>query len=911
MKKLFLFAVCLLALASTNAFADDGDLLAFPGAQGFGRYATGGRGGSVYHVTSLEDTNTQGTFRNAVSGTNRIIVFDVSGVIKLTSALVVSGNNTILGQTAPGEGIQVYGDRVSFSGASNLIVRYVRFRMGVNGTSEQDACGIANGTNMIFDHVTALWGRDECFSINPDNKADLGSITIQNSIIGQGLQDHSCGGLIQTDGGVTLYRNLYIENKTRNPKVKGLNQFVNNVVYNWGNGGCYIMGGSEGDSWADIESNYFMNGPWNSATAVFTRGTPTFRYYGPNNYYDSDKDGTVNGTLMTQEETCGREKQNDGSYLWSTWMDSREALNEDITAYNESNGTSIQTIPEITNIMTAEEALYWILDSVGPVLPVRDEVDQYLIDELASFGTEGTKNGIATEKTLSHGGTGVLSGGVKPTDSDNDGIPDEWEIANGLDPNNASDATEIAANGYMNIENYSFSIVTHYPYIKKPINLDAISNKNSLDLSWELNKNTDNGFIIEISTDGSEYSEVGRVEAGVTEYEVTDLEADTKYYVRVCAYNDDESLYSDYAELETATIDDPTAPKLSENPYPEDESSLGIAAGVEFTWENTTLKFGGALTYDLYLGTDANNLEQVASGLTDKKYYVEELNANTTYYWRVDATNELGTTEGTVWSFFAEAGGNLFTANFYTLPEEWYEKYGSITSNTDVFNGANQLVTIGGMQIGSGENTVRVVAMAEANNAESTSDSYGPATEDDAGASDRCIQFYTTASGGYLITPEVIGPCSLTLYLGNPETSSKTVKLSTVIDGTTTQVADLTLGAKKRVYKFVYDYNDDNDVAFRIDNNAVKFNINDIIIDSTQSSGIYNATANNNDNATFCVDGNTVIVSNVKAGSRIVVCDMSGRVVTSTTAAPGSTSITLTPGFYIIAAQGGAIKVIL
>ena len=290
-----------LMLGSVSASAQD--LLAFPGAQGFGRFATGGRGGEVYHVTNLNDSGT-GSLRDAVSKSGRIVVFDVSGVIKLKSGLVFSSNLTVLGQTAPGEGVQVYGDRVSFSGASNLIVRHMRFRMGKNGTSGKDAAGVANGSNMIFDHLSVLWGRDECFSISWDNKGTKpADITIQNSIIGQGLQSHSCGGLIQTDGGVTLYRNLYIENKTRNPKVKGLNQYVNNVVYNWGNGGCYLMGReSAGNSWADIENNYFINGPWDTNYKPLQEGNENFQFYGAGNYHDSNRDGVLNGNPISDAE---------------------------------------------------------------------------------------------------------------------------------------------------------------------------------------------------------------------------------------------------------------------------------------------------------------------------------------------------------------------------------------------------------------------------------------------------------------------------------------------------------------------------------------------------------------------------------------------------------------------------------
>ena len=244
--------------------------------------AVGGRHGEVYHVTTLADSG-KGSLRDAVSKPGRIVVCDVAGIIRLQSPLAFSKNLTIAAQTAPGDGIVVYGNHVSFSGADNVICRYLRIRMGVNGKDGKDAAGVAYGANMIFDHMSVTWGRDECFSINGDPKKpgdQPRNITIQNSFIGQGLQPHSCGGLIQTtaENGVTLYRNLYIDNKTRNPKVKGLNQFVNNVVYNWGNGGAYIMGDTEQTSEADIRNNYFIvgatlnyDGKTLGATAPFTR----------------------------------------------------------------------------------------------------------------------------------------------------------------------------------------------------------------------------------------------------------------------------------------------------------------------------------------------------------------------------------------------------------------------------------------------------------------------------------------------------------------------------------------------------------------------------------------------------------------------------------------------------------------
>ena len=251
-------------------------------------------------MTNLNDSGA-GSLRDAVSAKNRVVVFAVGGVIKITERIVVSSRVTILGQTAPGGGITVYGNGWSFSNADNAIVRYIRIRMGKGGDSGKDAITIADGSNMIFDHISVSWGRDETFSIS----GEVYNITIQNSIIGQGLETHSCGGLMQTDGGVSLFRNLYIDNKTRNPKVKGVNDFTNNVVYNWGGGGGYIAGDSDGQSYANIISNYFISGPSTSVTA-FTRGNANFHGYVSGNYYDSDKVSLTrkNGIRRKQGSNC-------------------------------------------------------------------------------------------------------------------------------------------------------------------------------------------------------------------------------------------------------------------------------------------------------------------------------------------------------------------------------------------------------------------------------------------------------------------------------------------------------------------------------------------------------------------------------------------------------------------------------
>lgn len=440
-----------------GVFPDYGEVMAFPGAEGFGRNATGGRGGDICHVTNLEDDG-PGSFRDAVSKPNRIIVFDVSGVIRLKSALTFKNNQTIAGQTAPGDGIVLYGNRVSFSGINNLICRYLRIRMGMYGPDGKDAAGIADdGMNMIFDHCSVTWGRDENFSINSTKAKD---ITIQNSIIGQGLQNHSCGGLMQTglENGITLFRNLYIDNKTRNPKVKGLNQFVNNVVYNWGEGAAYNMSGdSEGESLTDIEDNYFIKGPcfnWQNVrqedgsiraeystknpTKPFIGGNERFSTYCTGNFFDPDKDEVLNGfELKTDEESW-----NANCSGQPTFLSSRPSI-----------------FPEIKQQTDAAAAYQWITRYVGACLPSRDQVDAFLINELMSLGKKGTIiQDERKEEQFALKGPGEIKSGQKALDSDNDGMPDEFEDNYGLNKYDPTDASAIANNGYTNIENYFFSL---------------------------------------------------------------------------------------------------------------------------------------------------------------------------------------------------------------------------------------------------------------------------------------------------------------------------------------------------------------------------------------------------------------------------------------------------------------------
>jgi hypothetical protein len=267
--------------------------------------------------------------------------------------------------------------------------------MGKKGASGKDAITIAEGSNMIFDHVSVSWGRDETFSISGN---DVGNITIQNSVIAQGLQTHSCGGLIQTNlgNGISLFRNLYIDNKTRNPKVKGTNDFTNNVVYNWGGGGGYIAGDSSAASEANIVGNYFISGPSTTVTA-FTRGNSNFKGYVEGNFYDSNRDGKLDGTEL------GVASSNYGG------------MNIQTSKFSFSG-------PERT--MTANEALEFVQERVG-ASKVRDAVDERLVTEVKSFGKMGQL--ISDENASPMSGPGTIDGGIQWVDENGNGIPDDVE----------------------------------------------------------------------------------------------------------------------------------------------------------------------------------------------------------------------------------------------------------------------------------------------------------------------------------------------------------------------------------------------------------------------------------------------------------------------------------------------------
>jgi len=352
--------LCLALVLSGNLFISSASAQlsrAFNGAEGFGQYASGGYGGETIHVTTLNDSG-PGSFRDAVSKSHRIVVFDVGGIIRLKSNVAVSSDISLLGDTAPGNGITLYGRSTSFSGQKNVIVRYVRFREGIAGDKGKCSVNLSKGSDMIFDHCSIEWGRWDCLGLTGGSH----DITFQNCIIGEGVDPQRFGSLSDSVTNITYTHNLWINNQSRNPKAKGRIQYVNNVVYNWGV--CGLVGGhSAGDHFQDVVGNYFIAGP-NSGKHAVGECAKTDHVFLKGNFVDLDKDGQLNGRELVEAD-----------------FGAGDSAPTFVAA--PSNGS----LDSLT-IEPAAAALNSVLAQAGCSLH-RDTVDARLIDAVKSFGQSG------------------------------------------------------------------------------------------------------------------------------------------------------------------------------------------------------------------------------------------------------------------------------------------------------------------------------------------------------------------------------------------------------------------------------------------------------------------------------------------------------------------------------------------
>ncbi len=340
--------------------------VAFPGAVGFGAAATGGAGGTTYHVTNLNDSGA-GSFRDAVSQSHRKIVFDVTGTISLKSAVSAKSNLTIEGDAAPGQGVAVIGAEVSFSGSNNDIVRYIRFRQGTNDPDKgKDAVGMDGSNLIIFDHVSVEFGSWDNIDVNGST-----NITFQNCIIADPINQQF--NVHDTSANVTFYNDIMANAHNRSPLAKGNTQFVNNVVYNFQAG--YTAGNSSGHFSHDVINNYFISGPStsNAGDAFYQMRNQSVYHHG--NLLDSNRDGKLNGSNLTPA----------GTSLSSPWSPTTASLATSSAAAAYSN-----------DIANAGDSLH------------RDAVDALVIADVTSLGKKGHLWTTQTATGLPNNGYGTV-----------------------------------------------------------------------------------------------------------------------------------------------------------------------------------------------------------------------------------------------------------------------------------------------------------------------------------------------------------------------------------------------------------------------------------------------------------------------------------------------------------------------
>lgn len=459
----------------------------------------------MVHVTNLNASG-PGSLADAVSQPNRTVVFDVGGVIDITGQnLTIASNLTIAGQTAPGEGITIYGGRVIMSNSSNVIMRYIRMRGSISMPEDKCTLTMDYCDNVILDHCSISWGRWDNVHIK-----DANNITYQNCIISEGIEPQRFGAITDGTRNWTISHCLWTNNKSRNPKMKCYLQYYNNVVYNYGIG---IVGGhSAADNYQDVMNNYFITGPSSgSSNKYFDQWTETDHLYSTGNYTDDNRDGKLNGRLIT-----------------------------------DYNGATPMQQPNLKcqapmNLEPAEDAFHAVMEHAG-ASRVRDSHDLRIIEQLASLGTKGAF--IANEQDV--GGIGTLAGADAPADSDGDGMPDEWEKANGTDPDKADANGDADGNGYTNIEDYVNSLAHKSDYIMYPQAVTAtLKDPTTVVLTW---KNAEEGadkIVVEMSENGVDYTTAAEVEGNATTATIQGLKEGQVYYFRLKAVKGDEqSLYS-------------------------------------------------------------------------------------------------------------------------------------------------------------------------------------------------------------------------------------------------------------------------------------------------------------------------------------------------------------------------------
>ena len=395
--------------------------LAFPEALGFGANVTGGRAGTVYHVTNLNDSG-EGSFRDAVSQGNRIVVFDVGGIINIKTAVSIKSNITIAGQTAPGEGIAIHGGKLSTGKQSNIIIRYLRIRPGENTAStKDDALNLYDSKNIIVDHCSvelAPWNNFGGSSDNADYRVT--GITVQNSLIANPIGQQFGAHIESIDGTWAWYYNAFVNTHNRNPLDKINDIFVNNILYNFEAG--YTTHTSAKFK-HDIVNNYFVYGP--EGKNEWFQVDKNQSIYANGNLIDKNRDGVLNGG-----PTSIYYYQGPGEELKNPW--------NELTTKGP--------------MMSAASAWRYVTSQSG-VLPY-DDIDSLIWHQVGTLGKEGALvKSVGAMGLKTNNGWGEVIAGEAVTDSDKDGMPDYFEEAMGYDTAK-DDAMTKEDDGYVRIEKY-------------------------------------------------------------------------------------------------------------------------------------------------------------------------------------------------------------------------------------------------------------------------------------------------------------------------------------------------------------------------------------------------------------------------------------------------------------------------
>jgi hypothetical protein len=459
---------------------------AFPGAEGGGAYSFGGRGGKVIVVTSLED-NGPGTLRAACEqGGARTVVFNVAGIIKLKTPLIIRAPYiTIAGQSAPGDGVCVAGESVWIN-THDVIIRFMRFRRGETWVGRRDdAIGGNPVGNIMIDHVSASWGLDENMSMyrhmyndstgKTEEKLGTVNITIQNSIFSEALDtwNHAFGSTLGGEN-CTFMRNLWADNAGRNPSIgwNGVFNFANNVVFNW------VHRSTDGGDYKalyNIINNYYKPGP------LTPKDSPVgYRILKPESGRSKLPYVVFGRVHMEGNIVEGNERITKDNWDGGVQIEGKDGNEMDLetakTYFAKMRYDKPHPMAKIS-ILPTQTAYHYVLENVGATLPKRDPVDTRVIEQVRTgkisylknvtlpstqfehrrLPIDSYKQGIITD--ISQVGGYPDYKGTPYKDSDKDGMPDDWETKNGLNPNDPSDASKYTSTGYTNIENYLNSLV--------------------------------------------------------------------------------------------------------------------------------------------------------------------------------------------------------------------------------------------------------------------------------------------------------------------------------------------------------------------------------------------------------------------------------------------------------------------